>query len=156
MEKPKIEDFYDVSDPRGMSTSEWDEYQKAILEWKNSNSHIDTSNYKSTIEDFAKLKGQFVIIDKKVLRLIAVAEDGEDYLYVMWNGKTVSCFTILDRITQLKGCIEEEHYNEWVRTAKLNDYFFVFKDKLPELKLEEKIEKDFRCNLLSEICYEIN
>jgi len=28
--KPKLEDFYDTSDPRGCSSSEYDDYQKAL------------------------------------------------------------------------------------------------------------------------------
>lgn len=33
-EKPKLEDFYDVSDPRGCSTSKYEEYLKALKKWE--------------------------------------------------------------------------------------------------------------------------
>lgn len=35
IEKPKMEDFYDTSDPRGCSSSEYEDYQKALEEYNN-------------------------------------------------------------------------------------------------------------------------
>lgn len=32
--KPKLEDFYDQSDPRSCSTSEYNEYIKALTQWE--------------------------------------------------------------------------------------------------------------------------
>ena len=32
--EPKLEDFYDELDPRGVSTSEHNEYEKALEKWK--------------------------------------------------------------------------------------------------------------------------
>lgn len=32
--EPNLEDFYDGSDPRGCSTSEYNEYEKALGKWK--------------------------------------------------------------------------------------------------------------------------
>lgn len=34
MKKPKLEDFYDESDPRGCSTSEYSEYIRALSAWE--------------------------------------------------------------------------------------------------------------------------
>ena len=31
---PKLEDYYDIFDPRGCSTSEYSEYQVALKRWK--------------------------------------------------------------------------------------------------------------------------
>jgi len=31
--KPQLEDFYNSLDPRGISTSEYNEYLKALVEW---------------------------------------------------------------------------------------------------------------------------
>jgi hypothetical protein len=35
--KPKLEDFYDTSDPRGCSSSEYDDYQKALDDYLKEN-----------------------------------------------------------------------------------------------------------------------
>jgi len=35
MKKPKLEDYYDVHDPRGCSTSEIKMYHKAVEEYEN-------------------------------------------------------------------------------------------------------------------------
>ena len=32
--KPKLEDFYDISDPRGCSSSEYEDYVKAVKKWE--------------------------------------------------------------------------------------------------------------------------
>lgn len=40
--KPKLEDFYDTSDPRGCSSSEYEDYQKALEQWTTYNSFIKT------------------------------------------------------------------------------------------------------------------
>ena len=36
-DKPKIEDFYDVNDPRGCSSSELNKYEIALKEWEENN-----------------------------------------------------------------------------------------------------------------------
>ena len=36
MKKPELEDFYDESDPRGCSNSEYNEYLKALRKYENS------------------------------------------------------------------------------------------------------------------------
>lgn len=42
--KPRIEDFYDTLDPRGISTSEYNEFMKALSEWeKNQAAHEITA-----------------------------------------------------------------------------------------------------------------
>jgi len=37
LKKPKLEDFYDTSDPRGCSSSEYDDYQKALDDYLKEN-----------------------------------------------------------------------------------------------------------------------
>jgi hypothetical protein len=32
--KPQLEDFYDTSDPRGCSSSEYNDYQNAVYKWE--------------------------------------------------------------------------------------------------------------------------
>jgi hypothetical protein len=37
MKEPQLEDFYDISDPRGCSTSEYNDYLKALEEYNKQN-----------------------------------------------------------------------------------------------------------------------
>lgn len=57
MKKPKLEDFYDVNDPRGLSTSEYNDFIKAEIAYenhlKNNKMYIMTTNEIITeLEDF--------------------------------------------------------------------------------------------------------
>jgi hypothetical protein len=38
MKEPQIEDFYDELDPRGISSTEYNEYLKAVEKWKENKS----------------------------------------------------------------------------------------------------------------------
>ena len=38
-EKPKLEDFYDSADPRGCSTSEYDNYLNTLKDYEINNTH---------------------------------------------------------------------------------------------------------------------
>ena len=37
--KPKLEDFYDTQDPRGCSSSEYNEYTDAVKKWERDNNY---------------------------------------------------------------------------------------------------------------------
>jgi hypothetical protein len=37
--KPKLEDFYDTSDPRGCSSSEYEDYANAVKKWELENNY---------------------------------------------------------------------------------------------------------------------
>ena len=130
-------------------------------------------NKKFILEKFDKLKGQHVLIHDKVLRFIAIAQDRYDYLYVMWDGKNIHQKTILDRMSQLKGNIEDEHYQDFIRVSELNDSDSdnrfgprnekeKIETKLEANKVKTKIQhelnetNDLDFELLSEICWELN
>lgn len=38
MKEPQLEDYYDELDPRGISSTEYNEYLKAVEKWENLNS----------------------------------------------------------------------------------------------------------------------
>ena len=78
-------------------------------------------NKQHTIDIFERLKGQHVLIHDKVLRFIAIAEDKYDYLYIMYDGKKIHYHTILDRMSQLKDKIDDNHYQDFIRISKMND-----------------------------------
>jgi len=132
-------------------------------------------NKKHTLEIFEKLKGQHVLINREVLRFIGIAVDKYDFLYLMWDGRKLSYYTILDRMSQLKDKIDNEHYQDFIRTAKLNDndsdgkwspktdeeiLFAEKESKMFKLITENKIKSDNindeHFELLSEICWDLN
>lgn len=79
-------------------------------------------NLKIILEEFEKYKGQHVIINDTVKRLIAIATDDDDYYYVLWNGRETHWSTCVGTYIPLKGKIEDRFYNNFINTAKLNDY----------------------------------
>jgi hypothetical protein len=81
------------------------------------------NNLKLILEEFEKLKGQFVITQShKVERLIAIGTDEQDYYYVTYNGRKKVWNTCVGSIIPLKGKIDDKHYNEFIRLAKLNHH----------------------------------
>jgi len=81
------------------------------------------SNLKLILAEFDKLKGQFVITDDwTVMRLIAIGSDNMDYYYVCYDGRKLYWYTCVGRIIPLRGKIDDEHYNEFIRLAKLNHF----------------------------------
>jgi hypothetical protein len=127
-------------------------------------------NLKHTIDIFDKLKGQHILINREVLRFIAIAKDDYDYLYVMWNGRKISYYTILDRISQLKDRIDNDDYNEMCRISRINhiDSSDIWLPKTDEekkrskmiadntkIEIDKEIEKYKNLILLSEVCLEI-
>lgn len=41
MKKPRLEDFYDESDPRGCSSSEYNDYEKALKAYEESKTTLN-------------------------------------------------------------------------------------------------------------------
>ena len=80
------------------------------------------NNLKLILEEFEELKGQFVINNNKVERFIAIGTDDEDYYYVTYNGRDSSWNTCVGSIVPLKGKIDDKHYNEFIRMAKINHF----------------------------------
>lgn len=71
---------------------------------------------------FNELKGQMVICSDRVLRFIGIADDDEDYYYVLYDGRKITLHSCVGRITMLKGYILDKDYNEMVRLAKINHF----------------------------------
>ena len=102
------------------------------------------NNLKIFTEEVNRLQGQFVLCDNVVYRLIGLADDTEDYYYVLYNGRKLKLTTCLMRITPLKGYILEDHYNEIIRMARLNHYdqptLYGTKEDISEFNEEHKNE----------------
>ena len=127
---------------------------------------------KRIIEEFEKLKGQFVLGDglggNIVMRLIAIGADDEDYYYVLWDGRKTTWQTCVGWIVPLKNKIDDKYYNEFKRLAKINHSdspeCFMPRDEearegILKLNKEAKAEVE-KCNdgdkYLTEICWDIN
>lgn len=80
------------------------------------------NNLKLILKEFEELKGQFVINNNKVERFIAIGTDDEDYYYVTYNGRDSSWNTCVGSIVPLKGKIDDKHYDEFIRMAKINHF----------------------------------
>ncbi len=73
------------------------------------------------IQEFEKLKGQFVITQShKIERLIAVIDGEDDYYWVTYNGRKTTWNTCVGSLVPLKGYLRDEDYNEFIRLAKIN------------------------------------
>ena len=81
------------------------------------------TNLDVILRQFEELKGQFVINNAwNIERFVAIAGDDSDYYYVTYNGRKLTWYNCLTKITQLKGKIDDEAYYELVKNAKLNHY----------------------------------
>lgn len=103
-----------------MTNKEMDKNKEVIDYLKRSND----KNFHDTLETFNKYKGQIVMIHSLkyiIERFIGIAMDDSDYLWITFNGNEVKFHTILDRLTPLKGFINDEDYNYMVHIAKLNN-----------------------------------
>lgn len=82
-----------------------------------------TNNLKHILEEFEKLKGQFVITQShRIERLVAIGDDSIDYYYITYDGRKLVWNTCVGKIIQLKGYLEDKDYNEFIRLAKLNHF----------------------------------
>lgn len=114
--------------------------------------------------EFKKHKGQYVINNGEVQRLIAIATDDEDYYYVFWDGRKAIWSSCVGTFVPLKGKIDDRHYREFGRLARLNDYDFlgeldterfVYKGNPDEVKARvETVSAPDR--FLSEVCWDLN
>jgi len=81
------------------------------------------TNLPKILEQYEKLKGQFVITDSwKIERLIGIGDDGEDWYYLTYDGRKLNWSSCVGRVMPLKGKIDDKDYNEFIRIAKLNHY----------------------------------
>lgn len=88
------------------------------------------TNLPLILEQFEKLKGQFVITDGwKIERLVGIGDDKEDWYYLTYDGRKLKWNTCVGRIMPLKGKLDDKDYAELVRTARLNHY-----DQFPEIR----------------------
>ena len=74
------------------------------------------------LEQFEQHKGQFIIMNTDVVRLVAVGDDGEDYYWVTYDGRGTHWHSCVGGFVVLKGKIDECDYNGFIRMAELNHF----------------------------------
>ena len=79
-------------------------------------------NLTRILQEFEELKGQFVINHNTVERFIGIGTDDDDYYYITYNGRETKWNTCVGSIVPLKGKIDDKHYNEFIRLAKINHF----------------------------------
>ncbi len=78
---------------------------------------------KRILTEFNQLKGQFVITDSWTIeRLIAIGADNLDYYYITYNGKKNTWHTCVGSVIQLKNKIDDNRYESFIRSAKMNHW----------------------------------
>jgi len=125
---------------------------------------------KSIIEEFEKYKGQFVIAScgYKVYRLIAVGADEMDNYWVFWDGRKTMWQSCCGGFIPLKGKIDDKHYNEITRIAKINHHdspelwsIKNEKEKKELFKLNKATKKEVeelkgKDKYLTKVCWDMN
>lgn len=119
-------------------------------------------NLKIILEEFEKLKGQFVINDMwNIERLIAIGDDGDDWYYITFDGRNIHWLSCVGRIMPLKGYLRDKDYNELIRLAKLNhwDQLYINGDK--EKDFFNAVDKEIsgysdNHKFMTELCWDLN
>ena len=104
---------------------------------------MSEENRRKILEEFEEHKGQFVITDSHdVQRLIAVGSGDWDYYWIYWDGRKTSWHTCVGGFIPLKGKIDDKHYDNLIRLAKLNhnDQLYLKLDKSKD-KTKEALYK---------------
>ena len=104
------------------------------------------------LQDFELHKGEFIIIDDKVVRLIAITTDEFDYYYLVYDGRMLKNYTCLIGFTPLKNKIDVSDYDKLIRSAKLNHDDQIDND----IKLELINKCESSGGLLTELCWDLN
>jgi hypothetical protein len=97
--------------------------------------------------EFNSFKGQFVICSDQVYRFIGIADDEQDWYYVLYDGRKITLHSCVGRITPLKGYILKDHYKEMIQLAHYNHYDLLgeaFTDFIEQHKKEVTDWKDTR------------
>ena len=114
-------------------------------------------NLKIILEEFEKLKGQFVITDLWTIeRLVAIGDDGEDWYYITYDGRDIKWSSCVGRVIQLKNKIDNKDYEHLIHIAKLNHYDQLNKKDFL-ISFEVYILKyDENHKFITELCWDLN
>ena len=77
-------------------------------------------NLKKILDEFEKLKGQFVITCSwEIERLVAVGQDDMDYYYITYDGRKLKWNTCVGRLMPLKGFLRDDDWGTLMNIYQL-------------------------------------
>lgn len=89
------------------------------------------TNLEIITKEFEDHKGEFVIEPGwSVKRFVGIGETSEDYYYILFDGRKISCVTCVGRLIFLKGKISDDDYCSLVRIAKLNHFDYLMSNEV--------------------------
>jgi hypothetical protein len=112
------------------------------------------------IAEFEAHKGEIVIQNDRLARLIGVVDDKEDYYWLFFDGRKLSMTSCLVSFIPLKGKIDDKDYSELIRLAKLNhiDLLENVVKGFDQEKFKVDLIGDLDDNdeLITEVCWTLN
>lgn len=122
-----------------------------------------SDNLKIILDEFERLKGQFVITEmNKIERLITIGDDKDDWYYITYDGRELNWSSCVGRIMPLKGQLRDQDYDYLIHIAKLNHYdqidLKMNGNKDAFLKSVEEYTSKYSENdtFLTELCWDLN
>jgi len=115
-----------------------------------------TDNLTILKNEYETLKGQFIINNDKIERLVGFGDDGEDYYFLTFNGRHITWNSCVIRIIPLRGFIKKDDYNNFKRLAKLNHFDQI--DKKGFMKFFNSYINDLPEDhiFISKFCWDLN
>lgn len=109
-------------------------------------------NLKLILEEYEKLKGQFVITSSwEIERLVGIGDDKEDWYYLTYDGRKLKWNSCVGGLMPLKGKLDDKDYNELIRIAKLNHYDQYDKIREQTIKELHKVKDEIVVGLYMEL-----
>ncbi len=118
--------------------------------------------------EFEEHKGEFVIVNHKVVRFVAIGDDGDDYYYATYDGRKITWNSAVGKLVYLKGKLDDQDYQEFIRLAKINHYDqddFLMPDTEQDKAQQKHYAKKHRQQMereegenkyLTEVCWNLN
>lgn len=107
---------------------------------------------KSILREFEEHKGEFVItMSHKIEQFVGVGTDDQDYYWITYNGRKLTWNSCVGALIYMKGKLDDEDYNRFVRSADLNFFNKVLKGEELELHLSMLRDRKGSDILLSEL-----
>ena len=92
-------------------------------------------------QEYNNLKGQLILgQNHKIVMFIGIVDSVDDYYYLVTDLHGNILFeTCVGRITELKNKIDDDFYNDAVRTFKLNNHYLMVKKEVAVESIKNKL-----------------
>lgn len=116
-------------------------------------------NLKIILEEFEKYKGQLVIIGyKHIVRLISIGDDGDDYYYATYDGKSefLKWSTCVGPLIPLKGYLRDDDYQTLLGIAQGNHWDLFDSSQTEKIREHILNHSSIRHKLITEPYWKLN